>query len=202
MSSLLGIRSDFGTSMPLKSPRGGVHCINEAGDVHDGDGGGPRCYLSVGRTTAVSGREWSLDDLFAVFPEVSRGTDRVLRCLWRTSGEGRYIKEHLGSRRWASVAVAARPSDRFCLRLTNTWPASLTTAETQVVETELLRGLLEGTVRCEDPPWRCHLECASVDWSPIDSARSLIRPAASQAVESLVAGGAWEAIGSPGDHVA
>jgi hypothetical protein len=126
----------------------------------------------------------------------------MLRCLWRTSGEGRCIREKAGVRLLARVSLIARPGDRFVLRLTNTWPKSLGSTERQTVESELLRGILEGTVSCEDPPWRCQLECTSVDWSPSEPDGTLVRAAASLAIHDLVGGGGWEAVGSPGDHVA
>ena len=150
----------------------------------------------------MSAREWQLDQLFAMFPEVFRGTDRVLRCLWRTSGEGRCIKEGAGARRYASVSLTARPADRFVVRFTNTWPDSISAADRQAFESQLLRGILEGTVTCEDPPWECQLECGSVEWFPADQEPTLVREAASLAVQDLVRGGGWEAVGSPGDHVA
>ena len=149
-----------------------------------------------------SGAGWQLDDLFAMFPDVSRGTDRVLRCLWRTSGEGRCIKEEAGVRRWSTVSLSARPGDGFVLRLTHSWPASLGAPDRQAFQLALLRGILEGTVNCEDPPWECHLECSAVDWSPTAGAEALVRAAAALAVQDLVRGGGWEAVGSPGDHVA
>jgi hypothetical protein len=150
----------------------------------------------------TSGAVWQLDELFAMFPDVSRGTDRVLRCLWRTSGEGRYIKEQTGVRRWSTVSLSARPGDRFVLRLTHTWPTSLDGPNRQAIQSALLRGILEGTVDCEDPPWRCHLECSSVAWNPAEQGETLVRAAAALAVQDLVRGGGWEAVGSPGDHVA
>lgn len=145
---------------------------------------------------------WQLDELFAMFPDVSRGTDRVLRCLWRTSGEGRCITEEGGVRRWSTVSLRATPGDRFVLRLAHAWPTSLDARDRRAVQSALLRGILEGTVDCEDPPWRCHLECSSVDWSPAEQGEALVRVAASLAVQDLVRGGGWEAVGSPGDHVA
>ena len=145
---------------------------------------------------------WHLDDLFAMFPDVSRGTDRVLRCLWRTSGEGRCIKEEAGVRRWSTVSLSARPGDQFVLRLTHSWPVSLGAPDRQAIQLALLRGILEGTVNCEDPPWQCHLECSAVDWSPTGGAATLVRAAAALAIQDLVRGGGWEAVGSPGDHVA
>jgi hypothetical protein len=150
----------------------------------------------------TSGTEWQLDQLFAMFPDVSRGTDRMLRCLWRTTGEGRCIKERAGVRLSAAVSLTARPGARFVLRLTNTWPSVLAAADRQSIESELLRGILEGTVSCEDPPWRCQLECSSVSWSPVGQGGMLVRTAAALAVQDLVGGGGWEAVGSPGDHVA
>jgi len=150
----------------------------------------------------TSGTEWQLDQLFAMFPDVSRGTDRMLRCLWRTSGEGRCIREKAGVRVSAIVLLTARPGDRFVLRLTNTLPTPLSGSDRESIESELLRGILEGTVNCEDPPWRCQLECSSVTWSPADDGGTLVRTAATLAVQDLVGGGGWEAVGSPGDHVA
>ena len=150
----------------------------------------------------MSGREWRLDELLSMFPDVSRGTDRVLRCLWRTSGEGRCVKDHAGARRWANVVLSAKPGDWFVLRLTNTWPDSLSSPDKQAFESALLRGILEGTVNCDDPPWKCHLECSSVECVPAEQGQPLVRAAASLAVEDLVRGGGWEAVGSPGDHVA
>ena len=150
----------------------------------------------------TSGAGWQLDELFAMFPDVSRGTDRVLRCLWRTSGEGRCIKDEGGVRRWSTVSLSARPGDGFVLRLTHPWPPSLGGRDRQAIQSALLRGILEGTVDCDDPPWRCHLECSSVDWSPAEQGEELVRVAASLAVQDLVRGGGWEAVGSPGDHVA
>jgi hypothetical protein len=150
----------------------------------------------------TSATEWQLEELFARFPEVSRGTDRVLRCLWRISGEGRYVEEKAGVRLSATVSLTARPGQRFVLRLSNSWPKALCDSDRQVIESELLRGILEGTVACEDPPWRCQIECSSVDWSPAGQGGTLVRAAASLAVQDLVKGGGWEAVGSPGDHVA
>ena len=149
-----------------------------------------------------SGPGWQLDDLFAMFPDVSRGTDRVLRCLWRTSSEGRCIEEKGGVRRWSTVSLSATPGDGFVLRLTHSWPASLGAPDRRAIQLALLRGILEGTVNCEDPPWQCQLECSSVDWSPTGGAETLVRVAAGLAVQDLVRGGGWEAVGSPGDHVA
>lgn len=145
---------------------------------------------------------WHLDDLFAMFPDVSRGTDRVLRCLWRTSGEGRCIKEEADVRCWSTVSLSARPAGQFVLRLTHSWPVSLGAPDRQAIQLALLRGILEGTVNCEDPPWQCHLECSAVDWSPTGGAATLVRAAAALAIQDLVRGGGWEAVGSPGDHVA
>src|SRR5687767_4359883 len=101
-----------------------------------------------------------------MFPDVSRGTRRVLRCRWPTSGEGRCIKEKGGLLRWARVVLTARPAERFLLRLTQRWPESLGPSDLQAVESALVRGILEGTVRCEDPPWMCELECTAVEWIP------------------------------------
>jgi hypothetical protein len=150
----------------------------------------------------MSGREWRLDELFFMFPDVSRGTDRVLRCLWRTSGEGRCVKDQAGARRWASVPVTAKPDDRFVLRFTNTWPDSISPTDKPTFESALLRGIWEGTVSCDDPPWKCQLECSSVECVPSEQGQTLVRAAASLAVQDLVRGGGWEAVGSPGDHVA
>jgi hypothetical protein len=137
-----------------------------------------------------------------MFPDVSRGTDRILRCLWPTSGEGRCIKDQAGARRSASVVVTAKPGDQFVLRFGHTWPDSISLADKQTFESALLRGILEGTVSCEDPPWKCQLECSSVECVPAERGQTLIRVAASLAVQDLVRGGGWEAVGSPGDHVA
>jgi hypothetical protein len=98
--------------------------------------------------------------------------------------------------------LTATPGDEFVLRFTNRWPESLSAADRQMVESELLRGILEGTVNCEDPPWNCHLECSSVEWDPTKQGPDLVRVAAALAVQDLVRGGGWEAVGSPGDHVA
>jgi len=71
---------------------------------------------------AMSGREWRLDQLFCHFPDVTRGTDRVLRCLWRTSGEGGASK----SRRRSQISqrfLDRKLGNRFVVRFTNTWPA-------------------------------------------------------------------------------
>jgi hypothetical protein len=150
----------------------------------------------------MSGREWQLDQLFSMFPDVTRGTDRMLQCLWRTSGEGRCIKDQAGARRSACVSLTAKPGDRFVVRLANTWPDSISASDKQSLESELLRGILEGTIRCEDPPWKCQLECSAVEWLPAGQRPTLVREAASLAVEDLVRGGGWEAVGAPGDHVA
>jgi len=77
---------------------------------------------------------WHLDDLFAMFPDVSRGTDRVLRCLWRTSGEGRCIKEEADVRCWSTVSLSARPAGQFVLRLTHSWPVSLGAPDRQAIQ--------------------------------------------------------------------
>jgi hypothetical protein len=98
--------------------------------------------------------------------------------------------------------LTAKPGDRFVVRLANTWPDSISASDRQSLESELLRGILEGTIRCEDPPWMCHLECSAVEWVPAEQRPTLVREAASLAVEDLVRGGGWEAVGAPGDHVA
>jgi hypothetical protein len=98
--------------------------------------------------------------------------------------------------------LTAKPGDRFVVRFTNTWPDSISATDKQNLEFELLRGILEGTIRCEDPPWKCQLECNAVEWLPARDGPTLVREAASLAVEDLVRGGGWEAVGAPGDHVA
>jgi hypothetical protein len=150
----------------------------------------------------VKSREWRLDDLLAMFPESSRGTRRVLRCLWRVTGEGRSTREVSGVTASAAVSLTARPADQFSFRLTCPWPKGLGLTEAHPVEAQLLRGILEGTVGCEDPPWRCRLECTSLDFSSLEDAAPLVREAAFLAVQDLVQGGGWEATGGPGDHVA
>ena len=150
----------------------------------------------------MSANEWQLDELLAMFPDVSRGTRRVLRCLWRTSGEGRCLKQEAGFKRAATVSLVASPATQFLLRLVNEWPKGLGVAARRAVESELLQGILEGTISCEDPPWQCRLDCTVVEWFPQEHGSSLVRLAALAAVQDLVQGGAWEAIGGPGDHVA
>ena len=150
----------------------------------------------------MKAREWRLDELLAMFPELSRGTRRVLRCLWRTSGEGRSIRDRAGVKVSATVSLTARPAQQFSFRLTSQWPKGLGPTETHSLESELLRGILEGTVACEDPPWRCTLECTGLALASVENAGPLLREAASLAVQDLVQGGGWEATGSPGDHVA
>jgi hypothetical protein len=137
-----------------------------------------------------------------MFPELSRGTDRVLKCLWRTTGEGQCVVDTAGVRRSVVVRLSARPGSGFALQLGHTWPSSVGPTDKHVLESELLCGILEGTVSCEDPPWACHIECDSVAWSPGEEHPTLLRSAASLAVQDLVRGGGWEAVGSPGDHVA
>lgn len=88
------------------------------------------------------------------------------------------------------------------MRFTNTWPDSIGATDKQDLESELLRGILEGTITCEDPPWMCQLECSAVEWLPAEQRPTLVREAAALAVEDLVHGGGWEAVGAPGDHVA
>ena len=138
----------------------------------------------------MSGREWRLNQLFAMFPDVQRGTDRMLRCLRRTSGEGRWISDTGGVRRSVRVAVTARPSSEFVLRLT----------KSTGLDPDLVRGLFEGTIACNDPPWQCTLECTSAETS--GPPPHLLREAAALAVQDVVRGGGWEVVGSPGDHVA
>jgi hypothetical protein len=150
----------------------------------------------------MKAREWRLDDLLAMFPKLSRGTRRVLRCLWRTSGEGRSIRERGGVKVSACVSLSAMPASDFSFRVACPWPNELGPTEMQALESELLRGILEGTVTCEDPPWQCRLECTSLDVTSAEHAGPLVRQAASLAVQDLVQGGGWEATGGPGDHVA
>ena len=150
----------------------------------------------------MKSREWRLDDLLAMFPESSRGTRRVLRCLWRTSGEGRSTREVDGVSASATVSLTARPADQFSFRLTCRWPKGLAAPEMHPLEAALLRGILEGTVACEDPPWRCRLECTGLEFSSLEHAAPLVREAAFLAVRDLVQGGSWEATGGLGDHVA
>ena len=148
-------------------------------------------------------REWLLDDLLAMFPDVSRGTRRVLRCLWKTSGQGRYVREREGNMVNASVSLTAQPSLEFRLRLTNEWPKEVSGPDARTLESELLRGILEGTIACEDPPWLCRIDCTAVDLTQATADSALhIRIAAALAVRDLVEGGGWEATGGPGDHVA
>src|SRR5258708_13131400 len=104
----------------------------------------------------MSGREWQLDQLFSMFPDVTRGTDRMLRCLWRTSGAGRCVKDQAGARRSASVSLTAKPGDLFVVRFTNTWPDSISASDKQSLESELLRGILEPTTTCAHPPCSAH----------------------------------------------
>jgi hypothetical protein len=150
----------------------------------------------------MSGNEWRLDDLFAKFPDVCRGTNRVLRCQWRVSGEGRAIKDKAGVRREATVSLAALPSDDFLLVLKHSWASELADADKQAAEAALLRGIFEGTVGCEDPPWQCRLECTELKLVPGVEALPVLQMAARAAVQSLIQGGGWEAVGFPGNHVA
>jgi hypothetical protein len=145
---------------------------------------------------------WRLDDLFAMFPDVFRGTDRILRCQWRVSGQGRSITEKAGVRRSAEVTLTAFPANEFLLLLKHSWPQGLPDADRSLVEAALLRGIFEGTARCEDPPWQCRLECTDLKLLPGLKALPVLQIAAHLAVQELVQGGGWEAAGSPGDHVA
>ena len=147
-------------------------------------------------------REWLLGELLAMFPDSSRGTRRVLRCLWRTSGEGRAIRDKGGIRVSVTVSLTASPASQFAFRLSASWPKGLEPSEKQAFESELLHGIIQGTVECEDPPWLCRLECTRFAADPAEGAVSLIRVAAIGAVRALVEGGGWDATGGPGDHVA
>lgn len=111
------------------------------------------------------------------------------------------MKEKAGLRLWATVSLTARPADQLLVRVSHRWPNRWVPPSGRRVESGLLRGILEGTVRCQDPPWRCQLECSAVEWLP-EEGRILVREAAALAVQSLVQGGGWEAVGGPGDHVA
>lgn len=42
----------------------------------------------------------------------------------------------------------------------------------------------------------------AVEWLPAGQGMTMVREAASLAVQDLVRGGGWEAVGGPGDHVA
>jgi hypothetical protein len=149
----------------------------------------------------MSAREWRLDELFTMFPDVSRGTRRVLRCLAPARGQGSWIRAKQGVREHASVELRAEPSDEFLLRCLQEWPSS-PAEEVAGLEQALLLGILEGAIRCDDPPWRCLLECAQVAFSPGPNAAIAVRFAAANAVDSLLRDGRWEAVGGPGDHVA
>jgi hypothetical protein len=146
-------------------------------------------------------REWRLDQLLDMFPDVSRGTDRMLRCLLPIAGSGRFIQDKAGVHISATVSLTATPADRFRLRCSYPWPRTLRAEQRKVIQSRLLRGILEGTIMCEDPPWRCHLECTGVAWFPKEGV-AWVQEAASLAVQDLVERGAWEAVGGPGDNVA
>jgi hypothetical protein len=149
----------------------------------------------------MTAKEWRLDQLFGLFPDISRGTRRMPGCVAPAKGEGTWVKGIKGTRQLAGVVLQASPARAFSFRCIQSWPETLRADQIQALERGLLQGVLEGTVQCEDPPWACQLECTSVTLSSGATAMG-VRTAARLAVQDLVHHGEWEAVGSPGDHVA
>lgn len=146
-------------------------------------------------------KEWRLHQLFELFPDITRGTRRVLRCVAPAHGHGKWVKDVESKRETADVKLRALPAVGFSVRSVEAWPEMVPPEAAEALERALLQGILEGTIQCDDPPWACRLECVGVALSS-GAGETGLRVAARLAVEDLVHHGEWQAVGSPGDHVA
>jgi hypothetical protein len=144
---------------------------------------------SFGRTMKT---EWTLSELRDVFPAMPRTAPSVFRCLSPAFGQGRYLKEVGGKRRFAHVRVGAEPAKTFRLRLLHAWPSSVPSFAIQALDEALLRGIVEGSFSAfPEPIWGCSITCTAVTHVSGETTPVGISIAASLAVPSLLGNGRW-----------
>ena len=136
----------------------------------------------------ASRSEWSLDELFNLFPEYRRPVKTVRRCLEPLSGTGRFLRERKGDQIFAKVTVRATPAATFSVVIGADTLAEYRDDTAWV--RAILRGVLEGTTRCEPPAWGCCIECTGATSDPMSDVGLGI--AASMAVQDVLQKPGWE----------
>jgi hypothetical protein len=142
--------------------------------------------------------EWSLDELFNLFPEYRRPVKSVRRCLEPLSGTGRFLRERIGDQILAKVTVRATPAATFSVVIAAGAHAEYLDDTAWV--RAILRGVLEGTTRCEPPAWGCRIECTGAASNPMSDIGLGI--AASIAVQDVLQKPGWEPPDPSSDSVA
>ena len=115
-------------------------------------------------------RDFLAPELGRLFPEVARATV-IARCETGAVGQGRYLKDApCRGQQFADVAVQASPAPSLAVRLRHEWPASVRPVEAELLDTALVRGLIEGVLELDPPALGCELVTRAVAYTDETSA--------------------------------
>ena len=146
-------------------------------------------------------REWSYPELVDLFPELASVRSGAA-CIAPLVGWGKYIKTSSDGRsHYGSVKLSARPSDSLVVRLSHNWPSSIPAGAEESLDHALLRGIVEGIIREDPPPFGCSITTDEVEYQADRTTAMAVQIAASMSLMDLSRKAGWEG-GDPAPDVA
>jgi len=136
-------------------------------------------------------KEWQLPELVQLFPHLQRTSARPLRCSAPLRGQGRYVKETKEASGFADVTLVASPATEFVVRFRHQWPDEVSTPVADELDGAMLEGIMEASLRAEQPPWGCDLSSTAVEYRTGLTSALAVKIAAAMALQDLLGRSGW-----------
>ena len=97
----------------------------------------------LGQVTAIR-REFSLAELVALVPALPEPAAPVVRCIGRSEGSAKWIKERAEGAEYGHIEIAISEAEEFSIVLAHDWPAEVGADDVADLDRALTKGLVEG----------------------------------------------------------
>jgi hypothetical protein len=147
-----------------------------------------------------SPREWTADDLRALFPTLGGDHPKPVQCRAAGGGTGAYANRDEGARRGcARVEISVEPAETLAVRFEHTWPAERERSRAEQLDARILAGICEALASGRASARFGRIVTRSVVDYGANSTPVAFGIAASMAVEDAIRRGGWDAV-DPADE--
>lgn len=145
-------------------------------------------------------REWTADDLRALFPALVGDPVKPVRCTAAGAGTGAYANRDEGERRGcARVEISVEPAEALCIRFEHTWPAEREPSRAEQLDRRILAGLCEALAGGRASARFGSVVTRSVVDYGANSTLVAFGIAASMAIQDAIRRGGWDSV-DPADE--
>jgi hypothetical protein len=141
-------------------------------------------------------RDWSGDELRALFPVLATPHARPVRCTARGGGDGAYLNHGTSERRGsARIAIHVEPAETLSIRFEHAWPTERDQVLREELDARILQGLCDALARGRASERFGRIVTRSVVDYGVEATPVAFSIAAAMAVQDAIRRGGWD----PGD---